>query len=214
MAIIDDYDIVVAGLARLLALFDEIDVVELDTNLPAITPVDIVLYDSFAQAQGPEIDVTALTVAHPAKIVVFSWNISAELVQGALAAGVSGYVSKGVDGATLARELVRVHRGETVTPQASQQPPGDRAGAWPGEDLGLSPREAEVLALICQGLSNHDITERAFIGINTVKTYVRTLYRKINVNSRSQAVLWGLDHGFGPDRTRVTHFEVQKATDL
>jgi DNA-binding NarL/FixJ family response regulator len=73
-------------------------------------------------------------------------------------------------------------------------------GAWPGQALGLSERESEVLALICQGLSNDDITKRAYLSINTVKTYIRTLYRKIGVTSRTQAVLWGLDHGFEPDR--------------
>lgn len=203
VAIIDDYDIVVAGVAALLEPFEAVEVVELDTNLPALTPVDVVLYDSFAQAQGPEIDTGSLTVSHPAKVVVFSWNISVDLVQRSLAAGVHGYVSKGVDGAFLANALVRVHRGELVTPQSPPQSPGDQAGAWPGKDLGLSARESEVLALICQGLSNQDITERAFIGINTVKTHIRTLYRKIGVDSRSRAVLWGVDHGFAPDRTRV-----------
>ena len=59
-----------------------------------------------------------------------------------------------------------------------------------------------MLALICQGLSNQQITERAFLSINTVKSYVRTLYQKIGVESRTQAVLWGIDHGFRPDRVR------------
>ena len=67
---------------------------------------------------------------------------------------------------------------------------------------GLSPREAEVLALICQGFSNDEIADRAYLSINTVKTYVRTLYRKIGVESRTRALLWGIDHGFRPDRVR------------
>ena len=70
------------------------------------------------------------------------------------------------------------------------------------DDLDLSPRESEVLALICQGLTNADISERAFIGVNTVKAHIRTLYRKIGVESRSQAVRWGLEHGFAPDVSR------------
>ncbi|WP_231123410.1 response regulator transcription factor [Nocardioides sambongensis] len=60
------------------------------------------------------------------------------------------------------------------------------------------------MALICQGLTNQEIGERAFIGVNTVKTYVRTLYRKVGVTNRAQAVLWGVEHGFQPDHTRHT----------
>ena len=68
---------------------------------------------------------------------------------------------------------------------------------------GLTPREAEILALITQGLSNQEIAARAFLSINSVKTYIRTAYRKINVASRSQAVLWGVDNGFKPDKLRT-----------
>ena len=63
--------------------------------------------------------------------------------------------------------------------------------------------EAEVLAMICQGLTNEDITQRAFITMNTVKTHIRSLYRKMDVTTRSRAVRWGLERGFAPDRTRV-----------
>ena len=87
--------------------------------------------------------------------------------------------------------------------------PGDNessaggAGDWPGRSAGLTPREAEIIALITQGLSNQEIAERAFLSINSVKTYIRTAYRKINVTSRSQAVLWGVDHGFRPETLRT-----------
>lgn len=53
--------------------------------------------------------------------------------------------------------------------------------------------------MICQGLSNQEITERIFLGMNTIKTYIRSTYRKINVTSRVRAVIWGLAHGFESD---------------
>ena len=53
--------------------------------------------------------------------------------------------------------------------------------------------------MITQGLGNGEIADRMFTSINTVKTYIRTAYRKIGVNSRTRAVLWGVDHGFRPD---------------
>ena len=58
---------------------------------------------------------------------------------------------------------------------------------------------AEVVALITQGLGNEEIADRMYMSINTVKTYIRTAYRKMGVNSRARAILWGVDNGFRPD---------------
>jgi NarL family two-component system response regulator LiaR len=62
----------------------------------------------------------------------------------------------------------------------------------------LSEREEQVLALIAQGLTNQEIADRLFISINSVKTYIRSAYRKVGVGSRSQAVAWGLRNGVVP----------------
>jgi DNA-binding CsgD family transcriptional regulator len=59
-----------------------------------------------------------------------------------------------------------------------------------------------VVALICQGLSNQEIAERAFISINSVKTYIRSAYRKMGVQRRTQAVLWARERGFLPSTER------------
>jgi DNA-binding CsgD family transcriptional regulator len=68
--------------------------------------------------------------------------------------------------------------------------------AVPGADLvGLTGREVQVLALIAEGLTNQEIADKVFVSINSVKTYIRSAYRKIGVNSRSQAAVWGLQHG-------------------
>ena len=76
-------------------------------------------------------------------------------------------------------------------------------GGWRGRDPGLSAREAEVIALITQGLGNEEIASRTCVSINTVKSYIRAAYRKIGVDSRTRAVLWGVDHGFRPDSMRA-----------
>ncbi|MFC7496758.1 MULTISPECIES: response regulator transcription factor [unclassified Nocardioides] len=64
----------------------------------------------------------------------------------------------------------------------------------------LSEREVQVLALIAEGLSNQQIADRVYISINSVKTYIRSAYRKIGVSSRAQAVAWGLRNGVLPPR--------------
>lgn len=202
IAIVNDYEIVVVGIAGILQRFPEqVKVVELDSQLPIDSDVDVVLYDSFGQPQGAALDIDGITGGSDAKLVVFSWNTQPELVKQSLAAGAAGYIAKSVTGEELVDLLARVHKGETVMPGDEQEVAGV-FGHWPGDEFGLSPRESEVLALICQGMSNQDITERAFLSINTVKSYVRTLYQKIGVDSRTQALLWGLDHGFRPDRVR------------
>ena len=74
------------------------------------------------------------------------------------------------------------------------------AGDWPGREEGLTPRESEVLALITRGLSNEQVATTTRLSPNSVKSYIRGAYRKIGVSSRTQAVLWALDHGFQVER--------------
>ena len=203
IAIVNDYELVVAGVAAVLARFpDRVEVVELDSRLPVASDVDVVLYDSYGQVQGDRIDIPARLDGTDAKFVVFSWNVEPDLVQRSLDNGADGYFSKALTPEELVECLERVHAGERVVPEPSKPSNGGEFGRWPGEDLGLSQRESEVLALITQGLSNAEISERAYIGVNTVKTYVRTLYRKIGATRRAQAVRWGMEHGFTPDRVR------------
>ena len=66
--------------------------------------------------------------------------------------------------------------------------------------FGLSAREAEVVALITQGLSNEEIAERTYISHNTVKAQIKSSYRKFGLESRTRVVLWGIDHGFRSDK--------------
>ena len=135
--------------------------------------------------------------------MIFSWNLQPDLVERAIARGASGYLSKGLTAEEVVRGIEAVHAGRDRPASQRSRRPEDGAGGWPGRDHGLSAREAEVLALITQGLSNQEIAERSYLSINSVKTYVRTAYRKIGVTRRSQAVAWGMRHGFEPDRSRV-----------
>ncbi|MGA8846903.1 MAG: response regulator transcription factor [Nocardioides sp.] len=205
VALVNDYELVVTGLAAVLAPFSErVAVIELDARQPVASDVDLVLYDTFGQAQGAAINISAVLGDSSARVVVFSWNTDPDLVEKALSAGAAAYVAKSVTAEQLVSELERVHSGEVVTPNpSSSQPPTEgRFGRWPGDEVGLSPREAEVLALVCQGLSNQEITDQAYVSINTVKSHIRTLYRKIGVATRSQAVGWGLRNGFSPSSMR------------
>jgi DNA-binding NarL/FixJ family response regulator len=67
-----------------------------------------------------------------------------------------------------------------------------------GEEVGLTPRESEVLRCLSLGLTNQQIADRCYLSVNSVKSYIRSAYRRIGVTSRSQAVVWCIQHGFEP----------------
>ena len=202
VAIVDDYAVVVAGIATLLA-DERIDVIETGVSLPVVTDVDIVLYDTFAQIQGDGIDLEDFVRDSGAKVVIYSWNLQPELIKRAMAAGASGYLSKVLTGAEVVQALQRILDGEKLILPGDDETSVHGAGDWPGRAVGLSPREAEVIALITQGLSNQEIAERAYVTINSVKTFIRSAYRKIGIETRTEAVLWGVANGFKPDTGRL-----------
>ena len=209
VALVNDYDVVLAGLARMLDRYrDRAVIVEIEANQPVEEPVDVVLYDSFAQPESDRDEVATL-VANPRarRVVVYSWNLHPYLIDNARRQGVHGYLSKTLSARDLVAALEAVNAGETVV----SDPPPRRARSavgldWPGRTEGLTDRESEILALITQGMSNAEVAELTFLSPNTVKSYIRAIYRKIGVGSRTQAVLWGVEHGFTPDRHRIEHW--------
>ncbi len=201
LAIVDDYAVVIAGVASFLGE-ERIDVVETGASLPVNSDVDIVLYDTFGQVEGRGIDLDDFVRDSGAKVVIYSWNLRPDLVGAAIDGGASGYLSKVLTGPVIVKALERIVAGEVVILVGDGETSVDGAGDWPGRAQGLSPREAEVVALIARGLSNKEIAERAHVSANTIKTYIRSAYRKIDVQRRSQAVLWAVEHGFRPDTQR------------
>lgn len=211
VALADDYEVVVLGLEQMLTPFaDRIRVVEVALNNTPHEQADITLYDTFAQPQ-----VTDETIDHllaneaTGKIVVFTWNVQPDLAAVAERKGLSGYLSKAMDGADLVDALEQINEGEVVVHTATLplecQWPGQPD--WPGRQAGLTARESEVLSLITQGMSNQQVAEHTYLSINSVKTYIRSAYRRMGVQSRSQAVLWGVENGMLPQRGRISRLE-------
>lgn len=205
IALVNDYEVVVKGLAAMLRGYrDALEIAELDAGAPVAERVDIALYDTFAATAGDRAEVKALA-ANPrvGKVVVYSWDMNEHLVSHALSNGAGGYISKGVTARELVAALDAVHRGEGLIHPVPAESSVAVIGDWPGREEGLTPREAEMLALITQGLSNAEIAERTGLSINSIKSYIRTCYRRIGVGNRSHAILWALDHGFLPDNVRM-----------
>jgi DNA-binding NarL/FixJ family response regulator len=140
-------------------------------------------------------------------IVFLKWGPVVEspqmaTIERALHGRLRGWLSMNLAVSELVATLERIYLGEVVG--------GDREPRveLPRENVSrlneLTEREQGVLILITAGLSNREITEQACLTINTVKSYIRSSYRKIGVTTRSQAVLWGVAHGLalsrGPNR--------------
>jgi DNA-binding NarL/FixJ family response regulator len=208
VALIDDYDVVVIGVAHILEQYkDRVVVAEIDTNEPLGDTVDIVLYDSFAQPESDHEEISAL-VKNPRarRVVVYTWNFHEELIESARRQGVHGYLSKALPARDLVAALEAVHAGEMVVSDPPRHARSASGLNWPGRGVGLTDRESEILALITQGKSNAEVARLTFLSPNTVKSYIRTIYRKIDVTSRTQAVLWGVNNGFSPDHHRIDHW--------
>jgi DNA-binding NarL/FixJ family response regulator len=208
IALVDDYDVVVVGVAHILEPYqDRVVIAEIDTNEPLEDMVDIVLYDSFAQPESDFLNISAL-VNNPRarRVAIYTWNFHPELIRSAREQGVHGYLSKALPARDLVAALEAVHRGEMVVSEPPRRARSASGLNWPGRGVGLTDRESEILALITQGRSNADVAALTFLSPNTVKSYIRTIYRKINVTSRTQAVLWGVNNGFSPDHHRIEHW--------
>jgi NarL family two-component system response regulator LiaR len=203
LAIVNDYEVVVHGLASMLRSYaDRVQVVEVDANAHPISSVDIALFDTFAQSFRDRERIARL-VSDPkiGKVVVYTWSADDPSVLKFRAPGISAYVSKRLAAGDLVTALEKIHAGESVRLTDAGHGPLV-GGDWPGREEGLTARESEVLSLITQGFSNNDIVDTTMLSINSIKSYIRSAYRKIGVTSRSRAILWGIDHGFQPDRSR------------
>jgi DNA-binding NarL/FixJ family response regulator len=203
LAVVDDYDVVVHGVARMFAHYrDQVVVVDLAANEPVEVDVDIALIDTFAQ--DPAGDALDVLLANPRarRVVLYTWVFDEEMIRRALDKGAAGYLSKTARAADLVESLRRVHAGEIVidAPPRRESTVGQE---WPGREEGLTARESEVLAFIAQGYRNADIARLTAMSINSVKAHIRRCYARIGVSSRTQAVLWALTHGFEPDDTAV-----------
>jgi NarL family two-component system response regulator LiaR len=205
VALSNDYHVVLAGVAAMLEPYrDSVQVVELTSARKMSEPVHVILYDTFGRLPGEDEKLERIVAENDAKVVVYSWD--SYPVDAAMAHGAAGYIHKGLSPEELADAIVSISRGEyreSATTAASDQ--DDAMPTWPGKEVGLSARESEILSFIARGLSNDDIARRSFLSINTVKTYIRTAYRKIGVTSRSQAVRWALLNDFEPDELKGSH---------
>ncbi|MCW2834872.1 MAG: LuxR family transcriptional regulator [Nocardioides sp.] len=171
------------------------------SDLAAPGPFDIALYDTSAHPQDAHVRIGGLRDdPRVAKVAVYTWNFQPWSAGEWIRHGASGYLSKSLPAGALVSALEAIQAGRVIVAPGQQS--SSSGVGWPGRDEGLTPREAEALSLIAGGFSNREVAERMTLSPNSVKSYIRTAYRKIGVNSRSQAVLWAMTNGLGSTAQR------------
>lgn len=213
VVVADDQTIVREGIVMLLGLLPDIDVVgsagdgEEAVRLVAEEQPDVVLMDlRMPRCDGVEAT-RRIREEHPrTQVVVLTTYVDDDSLLPALRAGARGYLTKDAGGEEIARAIADVTagraglspavQGRVLDVLAAQVGPGPQWREERGElPDGLTGREAEVLALVAEGLSNTEIAGRLQVSMATVKTHINNLFAKAGVRDRAQAVGYAYRHG-------------------
>jgi NarL family two-component system response regulator LiaR len=200
--IVDDHTIVRKGIRALLAEIEGIEVVgEADNGQEAIAQADtlhpdVILMDlAMPKMDGIEATRQIKTSQPESRILVMTSFAADDKVFPAIKAGALGYLLKESAPEDLVQAIRQIHRGEsslhpTIARKVLQEitHPSDR----PPTPNPLTEREAEVLRLVAQGLSNRDIAKKLNISDPTVRTHVSNIMSKLHLATRIQAALYAL----------------------
>ena len=217
--IADDQWVVRDGLVLLLGLVDGIEVVgaagdgaEAVRLAEQLRP-DIVLMDlDMPVLDGAEATAMLRDRVPDASVLVLTTYADEQSIFPALKAGARGYLTKDTESDQVEAAIRSVHAGRmwldpivqerlvaalvpSGRPTAAQQRTQPGTGVGAALPDGLTPREAEVLKLIADGLSNAEICDQLVISHATVKTHVNRIFAKIGAHDRAQAVRYAYRHG-------------------
>jgi DNA-binding NarL/FixJ family response regulator len=194
----DDHRLVRQGFHRLLDDDPGIRVVgeasdgdEAITMAAALVPDVVVMDSSMPGTAGLAATKTILATQPDIRVLMLSMHSEETLVRLALDAGARGYILKSALDLDLADAVRRVASGEIVV-DPSLEP---RASALPGERRRLTPRELEVLGLICAGLSNRDIAAALELSMNTVAVHRTNIMSALGVHKTAELVVYAIQHG-------------------
>ena len=192
----DDHAIVRRGFRRLLEDDPEIavigeasdgdDAIQLAADLqPRVVVMDAAMPNTNGLAATRTIAERWPAIA----VLMLSMHAEQTLVRQALQAGARGYVLKNAMDLDLAAAVKRVAAGDTVVDPAVDVAPA------PGEKNRLTPREMEVLQLICKGLSNKEIAAQLKVSANTVAVHRASIMNTFGVHKTAELVMYALQNG-------------------
>ncbi len=215
----DDQRVVREGLAMVLGLMDDVEVLgsacdgeEAVALVQRLAPQVALMDLNMPRLDG--VEATRLIVERHAqtKVVVLTTYADDHTVIQALRAGACGFLTKdatsgqirdalgaAVRGAAAIDPAVQHHLVNSIARTAPLQWAPPDAARLPD---GLTAREAEVLALVAEGLTNAEIAQRLVVTEATVKSHVNHIYTKTGARDRAQAVAYAYRHGLAPDAPR------------
>jgi two-component system, NarL family, response regulator LiaR len=204
VAVVSPHELTRRGLEGLLAQApDRVSVVLVEPEARELRGADVVVYDLAATERGDG-QALAELAAGPVPVVALEVLGRGDLTEDALNLGVVVVVPRAVTSYDLVVAVEEAAAGVVVTSTAY------RAANHADVRLahGVTEREATILALVAAGLSNREIAEQLFLSINSVKTYIRSAYRRIGATTRSEAVLWAIRHRLAEPDPRSADDEV------
>lgn len=203
VVIVDDHEMVRIGVAAYLSAQPDIEVIGEATNgEEAIETVlslkpDIVLMDNVMPIKtGAEATAEILAQWPQAKVMIVTSFIDDDKLYPALEAGAVSYILKTSNAKQIADAIRKTMAGETVLePEATTRVMARMRGTAPALHNHLTEREMEVLLCMARGLANQEIAEELFIALKTVKTHVSNILSKLEVQDRTQAVVYAFQNG-------------------
>lgn len=199
--LVDDHNVVRSGLAAFLTVFDDLSLVgeashgeEAVQKAAELSP-DVILMDLVMPGMdGAEATRTILEKHPDIQVIALTSFKEKDLIERVMEAGAIGYLLKNVGADELAEAVRNAFQGKpTLAPEAAQaliqktRKPKNQV-----EDL--TPRETEVLQLMAEGMTNPEIADQLVISNSTVKFHVSSILGKLNVDSRTEAVVYAFKH--------------------
>ncbi len=198
---VDDHAVVRSGLGAVLTASDDMKLVgEAGNGKEAVEKCkrlkpDVVLMDLMMPVMDGVAATRAIHEAQPeVRVIALTSFGEKELVEGVLKAGACGYLLKTVSADELVTAIKGAVEGKTsLSPEAAQVLVQGLKQPRP-ETHDLTGREQEILALMVDGLPNHQIAEKLVVSQSTVKFHVSNILSKLEVSTRTEAVALALKH--------------------
>ncbi len=199
LLVANDVQLVVEGLVAMMEPFDK-RITIAGAAIGELEPIraEVALVDAFGHPNaGVERITEVVNLGSIDKVCLYTWRLSPAQAVEAIDRGAAAILSKSAPATDLVRDIERVHSGTRVV---NEFPVHVWTPTWlETSDTSLTARELELLSFVASGLTNAEISRAMFLAESSVKTYLKRVYRKLGINSRSQAVMRAVELGIaGP----------------